>query len=327
MKKVLFWVSVSVLAILFGGAAFLALKQPAQRPAPDLKLEATPERLTRGKYLVDNVANCLHCHSQTDKTRFGLPIVPGTEGAGGECLGPDVGFDGLLCVPNITPDVETGIGGWSDGELVRAIREGVDREGRALFPMMPFDKYRRLSDEDTYAIVVYLRQLPARRTPRQERKLPFPLPVVLKFLPSPLEGPVAPPADERLARGHYLADIGGCTTCHTPTDAQHAPLEGKLLAGGQEFPVAPGAVVRSSNITFHPTGLGELDEETFKAVFKAGLGEPRAVAPSRNTIMPWSAYAHLSDTDLSDLYAWLRTVPPQDHKVDPWGPPAQASDP
>src|SRR5688572_14672528 len=85
-------------------------------PAPD------PRLVDRGRYLVEHVAGCLICHSQKDQTQFGQPPLPGLQGAGDSCT-PD--YPGTLCIPNITPDPETGIGRWTDEELSTAIREGI----------------------------------------------------------------------------------------------------------------------------------------------------------------------------------------------------------
>src|SRR5216110_697497 len=91
---------------------------------------------------------------------FGGPVVS-AHNAGSACIGPEQGAPGKICFPNLTPDPETGLGAWTDGEILRAIREGVSRDGRALFPMMPYTEFRALSDEDTRAIVAYLRTMPA----------------------------------------------------------------------------------------------------------------------------------------------------------------------
>src|SRR5213078_5341030 len=98
-------------------------------------------------YLVEHVTPCLHCHSTIDTEVFGGDIKPGTEGMGGYQFGASDGVPGFVQAQNITPDPETGLGRWSDGEVLRAIREGVDRNGEALFPMMPYTEFRNLSDE------------------------------------------------------------------------------------------------------------------------------------------------------------------------------------
>jgi len=120
---------------------FLYLRKPATAPPLDVKVEVTPERLDRGRFLFERLADCGGCHSERDFSRFGGPVMPGGRGKG-KVLPPDLGLPGVIVASNITPDRETGIGAWTDGEKIRAIREGIDREGRTLFPMMPYTNYR-----------------------------------------------------------------------------------------------------------------------------------------------------------------------------------------
>jgi hypothetical protein len=127
---------------------------PRKRAATGRAYERTPLRLERGQYLVDNVSGCLFCHSPHDWTKHDAPIPTGMVGAG--AVFTMVGLPGALTAPNLTPDAETGLGRWSDDEIGRAIREGVDRDGNALFPLMPYERYRRFSDEDIASIVVFL---------------------------------------------------------------------------------------------------------------------------------------------------------------------------
>jgi len=91
----------------------------------------------------------------------------------------------MIVAANITPDRETGIGAWSDGEKIRAIREGIDRDGRVLFPMMPYVNYRRMSDEDVYAIVAYMNSLPAVRNSLPATSIKFPVSLLIKSVPQP----------------------------------------------------------------------------------------------------------------------------------------------
>jgi len=84
------------------------------------------------------------------------------------------GLPGTVTAPNVTPDYESGIGGWTDGEKIRAIREGIDKHGRALFPMMPYKSYASMSDEDVESLVAYLNTLPPMKNPSCPRKYGFP---------------------------------------------------------------------------------------------------------------------------------------------------------
>jgi mono/diheme cytochrome c family protein len=324
MKKILLGVLAVVVLAVGGAATFLTLKTPAQRPAPELKVEATAERLERGRYLVENVSSCLHCHSPTDKTRFGTPIQQAAKGAGGECWTPEVGFPGVLCAKNITPHPEHGLGKWTDGEILRALREGVDKHGEALFGIMPYGNYRGMSDEDAMAVVAYLRTLPALEGQKPARTLDFPLPIVVKFMPQPLEGTVtAPDKSDKVAYGRYLSNIAGCEICHTPVDERHSPLPGKAFSGGQRFPMGQGAVVVSSNLTPHATGLGGKTRENFIAMFKA-YASPEAhdipVAPGKNSVMPWLGMAGMTEEDLGAIYDYLQTVPAIENKVEKFPP-------
>ncbi len=320
MKKILLGIVAAAVVIVGGAAAFLGLKSPAQRPAPDIKVEATPERLERGRYLVENVSACLHCHSQGDESRWGLPYKPEVRGAGGMCLTEAVGFAGIVCATNITQHPEDGLGKWTDGEILRAIREGVDKNGQALFSLMPYDHFRNLSDDDAQAMVAYLRTLPPVPGQKPARKLKFPLPIIVKFMPQPLTGPVAAPdKSDKVAYGRYLVNAAGCEICHTPVDKKHMPIPGKAFSGGQAFPFEKGGSVVSANITPHETGLGGRTRENFIALFKA-YATPEShdmkVAPNRNTPMPWLVYAGMTEEDLGAIYDYLRTVPPIENKVE-----------
>src|SRR5258706_4060086 len=135
-----------VLALVAGALVWLTLKKPAAHPPTAEKIEATPARLARGEYLVEHVSDCMGCHSDQLLT-FSIPVKPGTEGEGGYIFDKKVGFPGVVAAQNITPDPDTGLGKWTDGEILRALREGVDKNGDALFPMMPYEHLRSLGDE------------------------------------------------------------------------------------------------------------------------------------------------------------------------------------
>ena len=142
--RVILWILLGVVALAGAALAWLALRSPDQRPPSAEKVEATPERLARGEYLTLHVTHCLGCHSDFHADRFAIPIKAGTEGQGGFLFDKKLGVPGLVQAQNITSDPETGLGGWTDGEVLRAVREGVDRKGQALFPMMPYEGYREI---------------------------------------------------------------------------------------------------------------------------------------------------------------------------------------
>ncbi|MCM2314472.1 MAG: cytochrome c [Thermoanaerobaculia bacterium] len=320
LKVLLLIVLLVALVAAAGAAIFLGVKQPNMRPAPELRVELTAENVERGRYLAQNVSDCLGCHSDHHADRFGFPVKPGTEGAGGYVFSKGEGVPGRVAAQNITPDKGTGIGDWSDGEIVRAIREGVRRDGSPLFPMMPYPDYHSMSDDDVKAIVAYLRTLPARQNKAPLRELDFPVNVLVKFMPKPVDGVIpSPPAADPVARGRYLATIAGCRNCHTPRDGKGRPLMDQAFSGGWEM-VGPWGRVVTANITPHAsTFVGQRSREQFIARFKAYAGFTADSAPpaqpGMNTVMPWLAFAGMTDEDLGAIYDYLRTLPAVDKRI------------
>ena len=123
---------------------------PRSRPLRNIKFEITPARVARGAYLVRGALNCFRCHSARDWSQPGAPPVVGKEGAGH--VYADEGIPWLVA-PNITPDLETGAGAWSDDMLSRAIREGISHDGRVLHPQMRYPALFHLSDEDLASVI------------------------------------------------------------------------------------------------------------------------------------------------------------------------------
>jgi mono/diheme cytochrome c family protein len=320
--KVIGLVLLVVVALAAIGVSYLTLRKPAQRAAEAMQVQATPERVARGKYLVNHVGACFDCHSERTSA-YGLPVKPGSEGARGFIWNERIGFPGVLAASNITPDAETGLGKWTDGEIIRAMREGVDREGKALFPIMPYQHLRNMSDEDAQAIVAYLRTIKPIKYERPQKALNVPLNFVEKFIPQPLSGPV-PPVDrnDRLAYGKYLTQISSCVECHTAKDERGESLPGMEFAGGFVMHT-PDFTVVSANITPHPdTWMAKATKEEFIGRFRAFSGYTAATAPpapkGRNTLMPWIAYSGMTDEDLGAIYDYLKTVKPVANKVNPF---------
>lgn len=322
MKKALVVLLVLVVVVVAGGAVlYQVLSRPAQRPPSEEKVEITPARVQRGEYLAKNVAACFACHAQPDWTRYAGP-PQGPPGAGGDCLqGP--GIPGAICTPNITPDKETGIGSWTDGEILRAMREGVDRDGNTLFPLMPYEEYSKMSDEDAKAIVAYLRSMPAVRYEAPRTDLDFPIKYFMRQVPKPLDGPVGEPnRSDPVQYGKYLTDIGICKFCHSPVDLKHEYIPGKEFSGGHPLVGQWGRVV-SANLTPHETGIGNRTKAEFIGVFR-GFSDPSTapkVKDGHNTGMPWWAYSGMTDEDLGAIYDYLRSLPPVENRVDKWPPP------
>lgn len=320
--KVLGYLLLAVFVLAGAGLTWLALKKPAQRAAIAEKIEVTPQRIARGQYLVHHVSVCTDCHSERTMA-YGLPFKPGRDGVGGMVWNAEIKFPGTLAASNLTPDPETGLGKWTDGEILRAMREGVNREGKALFPIMPYTHLRSLSDEDARSIVVYLRTLKPIRYEKPVKSLNPPLNFVEKFVPKPLDGPVATPdRSDHLAYGKYLTTIALCSECHTPRDSKDQPIAGREFSGGWEM-LTPTFRVVTANITPHPsTFVGRASKEEFIGRFRAFANFTAANAPAapkgKNTLMPWISYSQMTDEDLGAIYDYLKTLPPVENQVNPF---------
>ena len=138
-KKIVGAVVLIFLIVVGCGLGYLYFRKPAIAAPSAIQVEMTPERIARGKYLFQQVMYCDGCHSEHDESRFGRPVVEAGRGKG-YVFPAEIGMPGTVVASNITPDRETGIGAWTDGEKIRAIREGIDRDGRVLFPMMALRK-------------------------------------------------------------------------------------------------------------------------------------------------------------------------------------------
>jgi len=273
-------------------------------------------RLSRGRYLFEALCTCGGCHSRRDFTRFNGPEI-GARGQG-NIFPPEFGLPGRVVAHNITPDRETGIGGWSDGEKVRAIREGISRDGRVLFPVMPYPSYRHMSDEDALALVVYLNSLEPVRNRLPASEINFPVNLLIKSVPQPA-GSVPPPnRADRAGYGKYLVRMAGCMDCHTPLE-NGRPAKDKLLSGGRVFRLANSVVV-SANITPDDSGIGPWGERQFLDKFAeyrdyAKNGPPK-VGPESFTLMPWLNFSQLTEDDLGAIFTFLKTQKPVRDHVD-----------
>ncbi len=320
MKRILVRILLLTVAVAGAGLAWLALRSPDMRPPSTEKVEATPARLARGEYLVERVADCFGCHSDHHWDRFAIPVKAGTKGQGGFPFDQKLGVPGLVQAQNITQDPEFGLGAWTDGEILRALREGVNRKGEALFPMMPYEFFHEISDEDARSVVVFLRTVPPVRRPVAPRKLDFPVNLLVKFAPKPLTGPVsAPDPKDTAAYGRYLATIAGCRGCHTPHDDKGNLVPGEDFSGGWVM-VGPWGRVVSANITPDPGNyMGQASRDEFIGRFKAfeSLGGENApvAPPGKNTVMPWPGFAGMTREDLGAIYDYLKTLKPIQKKV------------
>lgn len=274
----------TLLCVLVAGVATIGLWRiygPKTNPVPEIQVADTPEQVARGEQLAQL---CAGCHA-SDRT---LPLAGGHHN--------DLAGFGVLVVPNLTPAGE--LRNWSDGEIIRAIREGVHQSGRGLI-LMPSDQYRAMSDEDVQALVAYLRSQPAvdNPTPANELNLLGLLMVGAGFLPmSPqpaITQPIAtPPLADALEHGDYLIELAGCRECH-----------GADLQGGtsQFLPIGPNLI-----------GLiqqGNWNAEQFLATMRTGVTPyGRTLNPE---LMPWKSYdAAFQDEELLTIYEYIWSASP-----------------
>lgn len=304
-----------IVLLLVAGLIYFNSKYPDVDKPSNVKVEVTPERIKRGEYLANHVAGCIDCHSERDWSKYGAPLIAGTEGKGGGKFGREEGFPGNIYAKNITP---AGIGQWTDGEIIRAITQGVTKDDQALFPLMPYPGFNQMTREDLYSIVAYIRSLQPIENKTPDTELDFPMSMIVKTIPLKSYSSVEVDKNNQIEYGKYLVTIASCTDCHTQAD-QGKPLPGMYLAGGMEFDL-PWGIMRSANITpDNETGIGNWTREEFVARFKSFAGDSLtniSVKPDQyNTIMPWSFFAGMTEDDLSAIYAYLKTVKPVHNSV------------
>ncbi|MGE0801956.1 MAG: molybdopterin cofactor-binding domain-containing protein [Lautropia sp.] len=207
-------------AALFGWRPTIA---PVTRPDASMYTAAAIERGGR----LAAVGNCIGCHTAPG----GAPL------AGGRPL--ETPF-GMVYATNLTPDVATGIGSWSFSAFQRAMREGIARDGRHLYPAFPYPSFTRITDDDLTALYAWLMAQPAvaAATPPTRLAFPFSLRPLLALWNAlhltPGAQPVADPArSAQWNRGAYLVDgAGHCGACHTPRDATGAERNGRAYLAG-----------------------------------------------------------------------------------------------
>lgn len=294
--------TLALLLMVVAGEGFVV---PAMVPDAARGSDSRGATLEQGRYLVESVAICFECHSEREFSKPGWPIPAGRVGSGRIMWGE--GKPNQIVAPNITPDVVTGIGAWSDEEIVRAITDGIGKNGRSLNPEMPSRYFHSLGEDEIRSIVLYLRSIP-------------PVKNQLPEMPSYEAGKHSPTiamdsirlskSSNTITRGEHLVRLGGCETCHTPTNEQGF-IRGLEFAGGTVFRHGDEAAA-SSNLTPDASGIGYYDESLFLRVVKTGKVGARGMFSA----MPWHFYRNLTHADLKAMFAYLRALPAVKHLVD-----------
>ncbi len=262
-----------------------------------LAVSAPAETLVeRGAYLVKGIGTCSNCHTPKDGPMKGKYMAGGNSYGGKKA--PFTSY-----ASNITQDRETGIGGWTDQQIIDAIRDGRRPDGTIIGPPMAIELYRNISDSDVKAIVAYLRTVkPVKHKVKKSN--------YRRGLPKSYGPPLGKRADvspsDPVRYGAYLAGpLGHCTECHTPMIKGHFDFANQLGRGGRTF---RGGRVVARNITPHPDdGLGKWTDGQIKRAITHG------VRPDGIKLQPPMAYAMyktMSDRDLNALVAYLRSLKP-----------------
>ena len=305
MKKVLKWIGIVIggllglLVVVIVGLAIYAninFRRVVERPIYEITADSSPEGIAHGEYLVRDVIGCQGCHgaieSEDEEPERDAPLI-------GNAIEVSEGpMQALFAPSNLTPDVETGLGAWSDAEIARAIREGIDKNNESLV-IMPSYAFHNLSDADVAAIVGYLRSLEPVSNPIPDvelnlvGKIAFTTGFVGPASPTePITEAVMTPEKGTVEYGDYFVNsLGLCTICH-----------GENLAGG-EVPFAEPDTPRALNLT----PAGELQ----------GWTEADFITAVRTGVTPTGRELHeamprlekVTDEDLQAVFLYLQSIP------------------
>ena len=257
----------------------------------------------RGRYLVEGILTCGNCHS---------PRGPGgvIDAARLYAGGPQTWDTAEYTVKgsNITPDKQTGIGGWTAADVKRGLIEGKRPNGSQLSPQMPYPFYKIFTPADLDAVAAYLLQVPA--VSNKVQAPVYKVPQMHVDVPPGAEAPLPEGAmKDPVKRGFYLATIGHCMECHTPTVNGRRDLKNMLGIGGEKFE-GPFGVSVSRNITSHKTaGIGAWSDAEVKRSITQGV---RKDGSKLKPPMGFAWYARMTEADLGAIVAYLRTVAPKE---------------
>ncbi|MDQ0009222.1 mono/diheme cytochrome c family protein [Luteibacter jiangsuensis] len=304
---------VVLLLIVIGVGAYFVLNRTDHDDGTAPVIAGAPanaDPVARGEYLA-RAADCVACHTVPET---GKPFAGG------------VAFKlpfGTIYSSNITADEETGIGRWSDDEFVRAVREGVRKDGKHLYPAFPYTSYTQLSRADVLAIKAYLFTLPKVRQPETPNDLGFPFNQRwamgfwnAAFFRSQRFEPDASRSPEWNSGAYLAGALGHCAECHTPRNIGYGLKHGQELAG-QEL-----QGWRAYNITSDPVhGVGKWSDEALVQYLRTGYAQGHASANGPMGEAVAHSLQFLKPEDTAALVAWLRTVPAREGKdpivVDP----------
>ncbi len=318
--KILKIIGILILIVILGFAGLLTYVKMGLPNIPlekDLKVEITPTRVERGKYLANHVSVCMDCHSLRERDKFAMPFKEGTFAKGGEEFNEELGFPGKYYSKNLTP---SHLGNWSDAEIFRAMTSGVSKDGHPLFPIMPYTYIGKMDKEDVYSIIAYIRTLSVAPSEPKESISNFPMNFIIRLIPQKPNFTTKPDEKDIVKYGAYVANQAGCVECHTP-DSKGQIIPGKEWQGNREFKLPTGGYIHTANITQDlETGIGNWTEEQFVRKFKSFADSNYKAANvepnSYNTFMPWTYYAGMEVKDLKAIFAYLKTIKSVNNKFE-----------
>lgn len=289
------------LFLLVSGLSFVACGEGADYRASAASEPAVNTAIERGAYLVEGLLQCFVCHSERDWSQPGAPPVEGRVGAG--LVWSD--SDGRrMIAPNLTPDMESGIGRRTDEQLARAIRRGIGPDGRRLHPAMYYGTFRHLSDAEVSAVIAYLRSREPVYNPLAPTALPAEEQAALDARPPVELRPLDLAHPDPVERGRNLVLVADCHGCHT---AWAAPRTPGIMAGGNRIS-RDTASAFSTNLTPHASGI-PYGPEAFVEVMRTGK------QGSLHGLMPWVVFRNMDDEDLRAIHVFLQTLYPFNHHV------------
>ena len=283
----------AVAAVAFGVYAWnspLPSMDPSQRQSFD------PAKVEKGRVLAA-AGYCAECHT----AKGGAPFAGNF---------PILTPFGTIYGSNITPDPETGIGTWSEAAFRRALHDGVDRDGRHLFPAFPFDHFTKMSDEDVDAIYAYI-MTDVKPVKEATKPTTVPFPLNIRFLQAGWSLLFADlgryqPDPEKSAewnRGAYLVEgVSHCGACHTPRNALGAEEEGaKFMGANLDNWTAPAINGHS------PTGVPWTAAD-FTEYLKTGSDRFHGVAAGPMAPVVHEGIRELSDSDIAAIGTYLGDI-------------------
>ncbi|HEX5212475.1 MAG TPA: cytochrome c [Pseudolabrys sp.] len=258
---------------------------------------AQSDLVKRGDYLVNGILTCGNCHSPKGPQGD----IPGKLFSGG------LSWDEppfKVTAPNITQDKDTGIGKWSDADLKKLLRTGIQPNGVHIAMIMPTGFYHIMTERDLNAVVAYLHTI--KPISNKVADPIYKMPQVEHVLPGGEKPFTEADMKDKVKKGFYLATIAHCMECHTPMDKGQRLWTTRLGAGGFDFP-GPWGVSTSRNITSSKTkGIGGWTDEQIKTAITKGISKDGShLKPP----MGFHYYSTVTPDDLDAIVAYLRTVP------------------